>query len=99
MKIANVMILAVALLALLGGQTRTQNHESVAGRYQLLSAEYGLGYLDANDKVQTDSEVRLFRIDTVTGETWMLMPILTHIDNTKVPSLWLPAGRGAIPAK
>jgi hypothetical protein len=92
-NIVNVLIVVVALLVIAAAQTRTQNQQSQAGRYQLLSAQYRWPGIDAERKVVFDEGEHLFRIDSVTGETWILLFRAAPDLNGQFQSFWSPIGK------
>lgn len=95
----NVAIAALTLLAIAAAQTRTQNQPGQAGRYQLLSAQYRWPEIDAEHKMTFDDRDHLFRIDTATGETSILLFISQEDRNGQLQSFWSPVGRVALPNK
>lgn len=96
--IVKVVIAALALLAIAAAQTRTQNQPGQAGRYQLLSAQYRWPGIDAEHKMTFDDRDHLFRIDTATGETSILLFIAQEDRNGgQLQSFWSPVGRAGVP--
>lgn len=92
-KVLGIFIVAAALLAIGAAQTRTQNQQGQAGRYQLLSAQYRWPGMDAERKVVFDDRQHLFRIDSVTGETSILLFRTTPDQNGQFQSFWSPIGK------
>jgi hypothetical protein len=83
--------LTTALFVIAAGQTRTQSQQGSAGRYQLLGAQYNWLGVDAEKKLVVDDKNQLFRIDTSTGETSILM--FQPGANSQLQSFWLPVGK------
>jgi hypothetical protein len=72
-NIVNVLVVVAALVVMSAAQTRSQNQQGQTGRYQLLSAQYRWPGVDAQSKVVFDEREHLCRIDSVTGETSILL--------------------------
>jgi opacity protein-like surface antigen len=96
-NIATVVILVAALLVIAAAQTRTQNQQGQSGRYQLLSAKYNWPGVDAENKVVFDDHDHLFRIDSATGETSILLLVAAPDKNGRFQSFWSPIGKYAVP--
>ena len=92
-KILNILIVALALLVIASAQTRTQNQQAQAGRYHLLNAQYRWPEIDAERKVVFDEREHLFRIDSVTGETSILLFRAAPDQNGQFQSFWSPIGK------
>jgi len=90
-NIAIALIVTAALLAIGTAQTRIQGQQGQAGRYQLLSAQYKWLATDAERKLVVDDQHQLFRIDTVTGDTAVL--VFRADQNSKMESFWAPVGK------
>ena len=92
-NVVTVLIAAVALLAMAAAQTRTQNQQGQAGRYQLLNAQYRWPGIDAEHKMVFDEGEHLFRIDSVTGETSILLFRAAPGQDGQFQSFWSPLGK------
>ena len=92
-NVVAVLIAAVALLAIAAAQTRSQNQQGQTGRYQLLSAQYRWPGVDAQSKVVFDEGEHLFRIDSVTGETSILLFRAASGQNGQLQTFWSPLGK------
>ena len=69
----------------------TSSEQGQAGRYQLLSAQHTWVSTDKDHKAVLTEEMDLFRIDTVTGETDVLMPATDA--NGPLHSMWMPVAK------
>jgi hypothetical protein len=92
-NIAIVLIVTAALVVIGAAQTRTQSQQGQAGRYQLLSTKYNWPGIDAQRKVVFDDGEHLFRIDSVTGETSILLFRAAPDQNGQFQSFWSPIGK------
>ena len=92
-NVVAVLIAAVALLAIAAAQTRSQNQQGQTGRYQLLSAQYRWPGVDAQSKVVFDEGEHLFRIDSVTGKTSILLFRAASGQNGQLQTSWSPLGK------
>jgi opacity protein-like surface antigen len=92
-NVVAVLIVTVGLLAIAAAQTRSQNHQGQTGRYQLLSAQYRWPGVDAQSKVVFDEGEHLFRIDSVTGETPILLFRAASGQNGQLQTFWSPLGK------
>ncbi len=92
LKITMIVMLAVTVLVVIAAaQTRTQAPSGPVGRYQLLSTPFKWVGADAESKVVIDDTNRVFRIDTVTGETAVLQ--FTPDGKGNVRTFWMPVGK------
>lgn len=92
-KILTILTLAVSLLVIAHAQTRAQSQQGQTGRYRLLSSHYKWPGIDAEHKVVIDEGEHLFRIDTATGETSVLLFRTTPAQNGQFESFWSPIGK------
>jgi hypothetical protein len=92
-NIVNVLIVVIALVVIAAAQTRSQNQQSQTGRYQLLSAQYRWPGVDAQSKVVFNEGEHLFRIDSVTGETSILLFRAASGQNGQLQTFWSPLGK------
>jgi opacity protein-like surface antigen len=94
-----IVIVVAGLFAAAAQTTRTQVQQGQTGRYQLLSAQYRWPEIDAEHKLTYDEGGHLFRVDTNTGETSILVFILQEDRNGQLQGFWYPIGRAAAPNK
>ena len=92
-KLLTVLIVAVTLLAIAAAQTRTQTQQGQVGRYKLLSAKYRWPGVDSENKVVFDDRDHIFRIDTATGETSILLFRTDQNGQGQFHSVWSPIGK------
>jgi len=99
-KIILIILIVVAGLFAAAAQTiRTQVQQGQTGRYQLLSGQYRWPEMDSEHKLTYDEGGHLFRIDTATAETSILVFIFQGDRNGQLRSFWSPIGRAAAPNK
>ena len=94
MNTVNIAIAAFAafiLLAIGTAQTRGQTQPGQVGRYQLISTPFKWLGADSDNKAVIDETNRVFRIDTVTGDTSVLQ--FTTDQNRNVRTFWMPVGK------
>ena len=62
----------VILLALSAGPLHSEEKKNDKARFQLFNAEYNSALIQRS-KTTAFGEKKLFKIDTITGKTWMLI--------------------------
>lgn len=88
-----ILLLAVLVISLVigTGQTRGQTQAGQVGRYQLISTPFKWVGADDQHKVVMDETNRVFRIDTITGETSVLM--FTSDQSRNMRTFWMAVGK------
>ena len=68
------MFAIVILLALSAGPLYSEEKENDNARFKLFNAEYNSALIQTS-KTTVFAEKKLFKIDTMTGKTWMLIDV------------------------
>ena len=86
-NVAIALVIITALVAIGAPQPGAQSQQGQVGRYQLLSAQHTSIAEDIDHKIDVTKENDLFKIDTVTGETYILGNVG---ENGRMTMRWVP---------